>query len=303
MSFSADVKNELCRASVQRTCCAVAECYGVLLFCNTFSAKGMKLITESRPFAKRLPKLFKKAFGFGFDTEPKEDDGTGKLVFTIDSAAKLDKLFEIYGYDRSSILAHHVNFGVLEDECCRQSFMRGAFMAGGSVTDPEKRYHLEFVTDHYSVSREVFSLLLDMGFEPKSSTRTGNYITYFKQSETIADFLTTIGAPVSAMEIMSAKIIKDMRSSVNRRVNCDTANVEKTVEAAQEQLEAIEHIENTTGLDKLPEKLAQTARIRKEHPEASLSELAALCDPPVTKSCLNHRLRKLIELAGEKKEQ
>jgi len=107
------------------------------------------------------------------------------------------------------ILAHHINFGVLEDDCSRQSFMRGAFFAGGSVTDPNKRYHLELVTDHYNVSREAFSLLLDMGFEPKSTSRGGNYITYFKNSEIIADFLTTLGAPVAAIEIMSAKIMKE----------------------------------------------------------------------------------------------
>jgi len=262
----------------------------------------LKIITESRPFAKRLVRLFKKAFGFEFDTLP-GDAGAGKLIFTIDSAAKLDTVFATYGYDRMSILAHHVNRGVLEEECCRQSFMRGAFLAGGSVTDPEKRYHLELVTDHHSVCGEVRSLLLDMGFEPKSTSRSGNYITYFKQSEAVADFLTTIGAPVAAMEIMSAKIMKDMRSSVNRRVNCDTANVEKTVEAAQEQLEAIRRIENTVGLDSLPEKLAQTARLRVNNPDISLSELAAMCEPAVTKSCLNHRLRRLMELSHSKEEQ
>jgi len=302
MSFSSDVKTELCRAPINKSCCAVAECYGILLFCNTFASSGMKLITESHPFAKRLPKLFKKAFGFSFDIQPEDAERAGKLAFLITDTKKLDILFDIYGYDRRSILAHHINLGILEEDCCRQSFLRGAFLAGGSVTDPKKRYHLEFVTDHFSVGREVFSLLLDMGFEPKSTSRAGNYITYFKQSETIEDFLTTIGAPVASMEIMSAKIMKDMRSSVNRRVNCDTANVEKTVEAAQEQLEAIRKLEASVGLKNLPDKLAQTAFIRVSNPEASLSELALLTDPPVTKSCLNHRLRKLMELAADAKE-
>ncbi len=175
--------------------------------------------------------------------------------------------------------------------------MRGAFFAGGSITDPQKTYHLELVTDHYSVSREALSLLLDMGFEPKSVARAGNFITYFKSSEAIEDFLTTIGAPIAAMEIMSTKIMKDMTNSVNRRVNCDTANVTKTVDAAQEQLEAIRSIDASGILLLLPERLRETAKLRTENPELSLSQLAAIADPPVTKSCLNHRLKKLIEIA------
>ena len=188
---------------------------------------------------------------------------------------------------------------MVEEDHCRSAFLRGAFLAGGSVSDPAKSYHLELCTTHFNVSREFSALLREAGFEPKQTTRKSNYITYFKPSETIADFLTALGAPVSAMELMNAKLEKHLRGSVNRRVNCDSANLDKAVDAALEQVEAIERYARSRGLDALPDKLRATAELRLSHPELTLSQLAALSDPPVTKSCLNHRLRKLMELAGE----
>lgn len=299
MSFSYDTKEELCRSAVSTKCCALAEAYGILLYCNTFSGRGVKIVTESRPLVKRLPKLFKKAFGVTFDVLPEEDEKATKLILEITNRDKLSRIFDACGYDVDKTIAQHINLAVLEEDCCRQSFMKGTFLAGGSITDPQKRYHLELVTAHYNVSRETYTILLDMGFNPKSAPRNGNYITYFKSSSEIEDFLTTIGAPVAAMEIMSAKIEKDMKNSVNRKVNCDTANATKIVEAAQEQVEAIQKLESRGELSNLPEKLRETARIRIENPELSLSELAALATPPVTKSCLNHRLRRIVELSKE----
>ena len=244
MSFSSDVKTELCRLPISDKHCAVAECYGILLYGNTFSNTQIKIITESRPFAKRLSKLFKTAFGFSI--YPQEStSGSGKLIFSLSDREKLDRIFDTYGYDRQTALAHHINFGVLEEDCCRKSFIRGVFFAGGSVTNPEKRYHLELVTDHYNVSREACSILLDMGFTPKTTDRGGNYIIYFKQSDAIEDLLTTIGAPVAAMSVMNAKITKNMVNSINRKVNCDTATVTKTVDAAQQQIDAIRKLSSS----------------------------------------------------------
>lgn len=303
MSFSYDTKVELCKDSLVRNCCARAECYGLLLYCNTFSTREIRIITESLALAQRLPKLFRRAFDLSFDILPLAGAGTGakekagKQTFIINKTEKLQAIFEAFGFTGSRMLAHHLNLGVLEDECCRPSFFRGAFLAGGSVTDPAKRYHLELVTDHYNVSREAYSLLLEMGFEPKEAKRKGNFVNYFKQSSAIEDFLSTIGAPLSAMELMSQKVEKDMRNSINRKVNCDTANVSKTVDASILQIEAIEKISAATGLDSLPDKLRETAAIRLENPELSLNELAEMIS--VTKSCLNHRLRKLVELAGK----
>ena len=219
------------------------------------------------------------------------------MVFQITDSRKLDHIINLLGYAPRQNLVLHINFGLLEEECCRASFLRGAFFAGGSLTDPLKRYHLELNTSHLQASRELEVLLRECGYPPKGLSRNGSFITYFKQSDQIEDFLTLIGAPVAAMHLMSAKLEKDLRNSVNRRLNCDSANLDKAVEAAQEQLEAIRRLRSADLLDKLPDKLKKTAALRLEYPELSLSELAAAFDPPVTKSCLNHRLRKIQELA------
>ena len=194
-------------------------------------------------------------------------------------------------------VALHVNFGLLEEEPEQLAFFRGAFLAGGSVTDPAKRYHLELATPHLKVSAEASVLLREIGFSAKETSRAGNSILYFKQSDTIEDFLTAIGAQVSAMGVMEAKVEKDLRNGVNRRVNCETANLSKAVDASFEQLAAIRRLEEAGVLERLPQKLQETARLRRENPEATLSELAEMPDPPVSKSAINHRMRKLMELS------
>ena len=296
MSFSFDTKNELCRLPVQKLCCARAEAYGILLYCNTFSSSEVRIITENPNFAARLPKLFQRAFNVQFDRLP-EPEAAGKMVFQITDSRKLDHIINLLGYDPRQNLVLHINFGLLEEECCRASFLRGAFFAGGSLTDPLKRYHLELNTSHLQASRELEVLLRECGYPPKGLSRNGSVITYFKQSDQIEDFLTLIGAPVAAMSVMSAKLEKDLRNSVNRRLNCDSANLDKAVEAAQEQLESIRKLQRAGLLDQLPDKLQLTAALRLENPELTLSELAEEFDPPVTKSCLNHRLRKITKLA------
>ena len=294
-SFAGKVKNELCRVPVQRLCCARAEAYGVLLYGNTFSPTEVRLITESADFAARLPRLFQRAFGLKFDRLPEEE--RGKLIFGITDRSKLDRIINQLGYDPRQNLVLHVNFGLLEDECCRTAFLRGAFLAGGSVTDPEKRYHLELTGSHAQASREMSALLTEMGFLPRSVRRGGATVIYFKQSEHIEDLLTTIGAPASAMDIMTAKVDKEIRNGANRAMNCDMANVNKTIDAALEQKNAIQRLQENGRLERLPEKLRQTALLRLQYPEMSLSQLAEKCDPPVTKSCMNHRMRKLLEEA------
>ena len=296
-SFAGKVKNELCRVPVQRLCCARAEAYGVLLYGNTFSPTEVRLITESADFAARLPRLFQRAFGLKFDRLPEEE--RGKLIFGITDRSKLDRIINQLGYDPRQNLVLHVNFGLLEDECCRTAFLRGAFLAGGSVTDPEKRYHLELVTSHQKVSDETYQLLLEMGFSPLDAQRGGSRILYFKRSDTIVDFLTALGAPVCAMKIIEAKMEKELRNDVNRRCNCDTANLGKAVNAAQQQIAAIRQLRKSGKLDELPEKLKSAAILREENPEATLSELAAMADPPLSKPAMSHRMRKLIELSTE----
>ena len=151
MSFSFEAKNELCRLPVQKLCCARAEAYGILLYCNTFSASEVRIITGNPALAARLPKLFHRAFGLRFDRLPEEGE-SGKLVFQITDGGKLRRIVDLLGFSPEQNLALHINFGLLEEECCRASFLRGVFFAGGSVTDPAKRYHLELATSHLQVS-------------------------------------------------------------------------------------------------------------------------------------------------------
>ena len=296
MSFSSDAKAELCRAKVDKKCCAVAECYGVLLYCNTFTPREIRIITASDAFAARLPRLFRRAFSVGFDRLP-DEDAHGKRSFLIRDADKLGKIFAAFGAEPEGALSHHVNFGVIEEECDRLSFLRGAFLAGGSVTDPEKRYHLELATSHHAVSRESYSVLLELGFTARETRRGGNHLLYFKQADVIADFFTALGAPGTAMGGMTAKVEKEMRNTITRQINCDSANADKVVSAAQEQLDAIRRVAKEIGLDALSEPLRDAALLRITNPAASLSDLAQLSYPKVTKSCLSHRLRKLMSLA------
>ena len=297
MSFSSNVKGEMCRAPVSRRCCALAESYGVVLYCNTFRPEVLRIVTENPDFAKRLPRLFKRAFGLEFDQTP--GDGGGKRIFQITDRRKLEAIFAAFGLSADGGVALHVNYGMLEEDCCRVSFLRGAFLAGGSATDPAKRYHLELATSHRMVSRETDALLLDLGFRAKTAERNGSSILYFKHSEGIEDFLTFLGAPVCAMEVMEAKMEKELINGVNRRVNCETANLSKSVNAAGDQIDAIRALERRGVLETLPEKLQITAQLRLDHPEANLTELAEMFSPPVSKSAINHRMRKLVELAKE----
>lgn len=299
VSFSAAAKAELCRALPQKPCCALAECFGILLFCNSFTGDGIRIITESREFAQSLPKLFKRAFEVSFDTFPSLES-PGKLVFQINDPEKIDYIMDCFGFDMTDTLALHVNLPIMEDDCCKASFLRGAFLAGGSVTDPVKGYHMEITTTHQSVARETYALLEEvMGFYPKSASRAGGQVLYLKQSEQIADLLTYLSAPVAAMGIMEARLEKELNNKVNRRCNCDDANTSKVVEAAQEQLSAIRALKETGMVEHLPKKLQQALAAREQNPEASLTELAAMMEPPITKPAMNHRLKKLVEMAKE----
>lgn len=298
MSFSSNVKSELCRDFPVKKCCVLAQCFGILLFCNTFTADCVRIVTESRELAALLPKLFKRAFGLGFDGQP--DVAGAKQCFTITDQKKLETILDAYGFSRGDTVALHVNLSVLEEDCCKISFLRGAFLAGGSVTDPAKGYHLELTTSHSFVCRETYPLIEEMlGMYPKQTVRSGSSVLYFKQSDSIEDFLTLLGAPVAAMGIMEAKLEKELKNRVNRRCNCDDANTSKVVDAAQEQLAAIRRLTENGRVESLPTKLQQAAQARMDNPESSLTELAGLMNPPITKSSMSHRLKRLMELAQE----
>ena len=299
LSFSAGAKAEICRILPNRECCALAECFGILLYCNSFGQDGIRIITESREFGLILPKLFKKAFNITFDNFPSLES-PGKLVFQITDPEKISGIMESFGFSFQDTLALHVNLPVVEDDCCKAAFLRGAFLAGGSVTDPEKGYHMELATTHQSVARQTYTLIQEItGIEAKAAKRGGGQVLYLKNSDQVADFLAFLGASVAAMGIMEARLEKELNNKVNRRCNCDDANTSKVVEAAQEQITAIRALEERGLLENLPAKLKQAADARLQHPSSSLTELAAMMDPPITKPAMNHRLKKLMELAKE----
>ena len=299
ISFSANAKAEICKVFPGKNCCVSAECFGILLFCNSFGTDGIRIITESKEFAQKLPKLFRKAFALNFDVLPDMDVG-GKMVFQITDPEKISTVMNTYGFHPKDTLALHVNLPVVEEDCCKAAFLRGAFLAGGSVTDPGKGYHIELATNHGSVVRETYALAEEiLGFYPKIAKRGGGHVLYLKQSDLISDFLTFLGAPVAAMGIMEARLEKELNNKVNRRCNCDEANTSKVVEAAQEQLAAIRILRERGLIEHLPHKLQQAAIAREENPAASLTELASMMEPPITKPAMNHRLKKLVAASRE----
>ncbi|NLM61701.1 MAG: DNA-binding protein WhiA [Clostridiales bacterium] len=296
MTFSAMVKNEMCRASVKLNCCAAAELYGVFLFSNTFNENEIRIITEHEIFSTRIQAMLKRVFQAEFDNTTVGSSVVKDVLVLTDKDA-LDRIMEYYGYDESRHFALHLNAALLEEEHCREAFIRGAFLAAGSVTSPDRGYHLELVTRHYHLSREVMALLLDMGFSPKITMRKSNYMIYFKDSEAVEDFLTKSGAPSSAIKVMEAKVEKELRNHINRRVNCEPANLSKTVDAAQRQIESIRKLKESGRFENLPDKLRQSAELRLKYPDATLGELVTLSPLKVSRSGLNHRLNRLVELA------
>lgn len=295
MSFSFEAKNELCRLPVQKLCCARAEAYGILLYCNTFSASEVRIITGNPALAARLPKLFHRAFGLRFDRLP-EEGRAASWCSRSQTAASSAGSWTCWASARSRTWPC-----TSTSDCWRRS-AAGRPSCGGVLRRGQRHGPGQAVPPGAgdlppAGEPGAGGAAAGVRLSPKSVARNGGFITYFKQSDQIEDFLTLIGAPVAAMSVMSAKLEKDLRNSVNRRLNCDSANLDKAVEAAQEQLESIRKLQRAGLLDQAPDKLQLTAALRLENPELTLSELAEEFDPPVTKSCLNHRLRKITQLA------
>jgi len=292
MSYSSEVKEELCGVPIESDCDALAELFGILLFANQFSTREIRISTSNTGVRDRILYLSRRCFSF----EIPYVQQTRKYSFSVTELNALHRILLAFGIDPIKNVSIRLNRAILEEDCCRSAFLRGAFLMGGSASDPEKSYHLELVTSHYNLSREMMALLMDMEFDPKITVRKSNYVLYFKYSEGIEDFLTKIGAPISAMKMMTAKVEKEVRNQVNRQVNCETANITKTIDAAMIQIRAIEQIKNTIGFDALPEELRVVAEARLENPELSLSMLAETMNPPLRKATLNYRLKKLIAL-------
>lgn len=295
MSFSSEVKNELCRVSMQRACCTRAEAYGALLHASVFSHREIRLSTENAVVARRLQALLQRAFFVV--CEPQRQGRKYQIV--LDQSAQIGRIFDALGYDRKSHVTYHLNRNELEEACCLASFLRGAFLMAGTVAGPEKKSHLEMKSGHQSLAGEEMSLMLDLGLSPKLAHRGGSCLLYFKDSASVEDFLTRIGAPHAAMALMEAKVEKNLRNTINRQVNCETANLVKTADAAARQIAAIRTVLDTHGEEAFPENLRETVRLRLAYPTDTLAELAQRFDPPISKPGLSHRLKKITEFASK----
>lgn len=290
MSFTTDTKNELCRLPLGAPCCTLAESLGMLLYANRFSEAGVRFQSDNPAVRRRAAALLHAAFRI-------EADVRGSMLSVSDADA-VERIFTAFGYGPKSI-ALQFNRALVEEDCCKSAFLRGVFLAGGYLSDPGRSYHLELVTSHYNVSRQVMALLLDMNMAPGLLSRRGNYVLYYKDSALIEDFLSAAGATGAAMTLMLSKVEKELRNNVNRKVNCETANLDKTLDAAARQIAAIEKLRAAGVLQTLPEPLRATAEARVQNPDFSLSELLPLFDPPITRPGLNNRIRRLMKLAEE----
>ncbi|MBR5542788.1 MAG: DNA-binding protein WhiA [Oscillospiraceae bacterium] len=299
MTFSEKIKEELSTLPIKNPKCALAECCGMILFANATTSERIKITTENKNVAHRASWLLKSLFGFDFDKKIVPALTTKKFNLIIESKEKLFEIFEAFGLDMKSSLSLRLNAAIVESDDERAAFCRGAFLTGGSVTDPKLRYHLELVTSHSILTREVVSLLLELELPAKITSRKSNNVVYLKESGHIEDFLTRIGAPLSTIELMQTKLVKDVRNQINRQVNCEYANLARVADAANAHIHAINVLQEAGKLTALPPQLQAAAKLRLDYPDDSLSALVLRTNGAVSKSGLNHRLNKLIELANE----
>lgn len=293
MSFASDVKEEICKSQTNNKCCIISEIYGILLMSSNFSHTHIKITTENTKIAKRVQYLFKRAFKLNVVFIVKNN----KLILELDNPLEIEKIFDEFGYDHKYYINYNLHRNIVDNKCCVASFLKGAFLMGGTVNSPEKKSHLEISTSHSTLAREILSLMLDNEMKPKVSKRKNHHVIYFKDSIEVEDFLTRIKATNSAMKIMEAKAIKEIRNSVNRRVNCETANLSKTIDAAMKQIKVINQAVEKYGIDYFPKNLHLIINLRINNPELSLTELGELHSPELSKSAINHRMRKILDIA------
>lgn len=294
MSFSSDVKKELCSIEDMNDCCRRAEAYGLLYFGRAFGTEDISIMTDYEFVAER----YKQAISFLVQTQPDVSvSKSGKYTVSVNNIDdRLDILNEL-GYSGKERTMRLLTSNIENDECCFGAFIRGVFLSCGIITDPKKEYHLEFDVAYLSKSRDLSDMFEDFPVVPKISDRNGVNLVYFKDSSHIEDILTVMGAQLSVLSLINEKIYKDVRNKVNRKVNCDKANIKKTCEAATEQIRAIEKIKEKNMLDEIPAELKELALLRLDNPEMSLSELGANLTVPITRSGVNHRLKKLIDIS------
>lgn len=308
MSFSAETKNELARIFSDNECCNISELSAIVRLAGSIQIAGykklnLKISTELNSTARKIFKLLKSNFGINTEISVnknqmlKRNSSYVLMVTSEMSAENLLRELGILSQEDYFFTMNKVPEGLIKDNDCIRAFIRGAFLGGGSISDPEKNYHLEFVTNNEEFAESLKDLINSLGFNSKTVSRKNNYVVYLKESEQISDLLNIIGAHQALLSLESTKIVKEMRNNVNRIVNCETANLSKTVNAAVRQIENIKYIQQKVGLDHIPPNLREIAVLRIEYEDLTLKELGEMASPQLSKSAVNHRLRKIEQIA------
>ncbi len=287
MSFSGMIKDELSRHYAAARHCCLAELGAIVRMSGELSenSKGvcvLKIHTENFTVARKGFTLLKKTFNI--DTSIAIRRNMAKQSCSYDICAKGEELLAVKN-------------AMVQAVCCKRAYIRGAFIAAGSMSDPSKSYHFEIVCNTSEEAEYLRNMMNSFDLEAKVVERKRSYVVYLKEGSQIVDILNVMEAHVALLELENVRIMKEMRNSVNRKVNCETANINKTVSAAVRQMDDIKYIRDTVGFDRLPEGLKDVALTRLAYPDATLKELGELLETPVGKSGVNHRLRKLSEIA------
>lgn len=308
MSFSGNVKEELSHQIAQARHCQIAELAALISMCGAVvitpgEKYRIKIHTEKIAVARKCFTLVTKTFNIKTDISVRRNLEKGSETYMLvirehEDALRILQATKLIGEREDAYSALHIVDPILvQQPCCKRAFLRGAFLAAGSMSDPNKAYHFEIVCTTVNMAEQLRRMMCSFSMDAKIVVRKKMYVVYLKEGAQLVDMLNIMEAHVSLMELENVRILKEMRNAVNRKVNCETANINKTVSAAVKQVEDIRYIQQTIGLDKLSDGLKEMAILRLEHPDATLKELGELSDPPVGKSGVNHRLRKIGEIA------
>jgi DNA-binding protein WhiA len=300
MSFSTDIKEELCELQPASACCKKAEALGMLIFGRAFSLSEMTFMTELNCVALRYCNLIYELTGV---TPVISYSKAGNHKVRIDNKEDRKKILDFFGYTGKeiSLSINFANFENTDEEenCCYSSFVRGAFLICGNITNPEKEYHLEFNISRVKLASEFLSVLNEINLNMKTLTRNSTQLVYCKESETIEDCLGKIGATKSFFFLMETKAMKQVKNKINRRTNFEAANLSRTIEAGMAQIELIEHILSKIKLTDMTEDLAELCSLRLENPEASIDELGKMMTTPLSRSAVSRRFKKLKDIKEE----
>lgn len=314
MSFSADVKDELSKQISKGRHCQIAEIAAIISLCGRIQISAeekycIKIHTENVAVARKYFTLVKKTFNINTEISIRRNAYLKKNRTYIIAVRKHEDALRIL--QATKLIDENKNIGenlslvsnlIIQNACCRRAFIRGAFLAAGSISDPEKFYHFEIVCISRLKAEQLQGIINSFQIDSKIVQRKKYHIVYIKEGAQIVEILNVMEAHIALMKLENVRILKEMRNTVNRKVNCETANINKTVSAAVKQIDDIKYIQDTVGFARLSEGMEEIAIIRLEHPEATLKELGALLTPQVGKSGVNHRLRKLSDLADKLRE-